>query len=655
MVLLFNKTVISHVIFRELLHKLSLGRLILKITHAFATAVTLTSSPKSVGDIEKQVPRRISGADALMDALRRHGVDTIFGYPGGAILPIYDAIHKAEEQGWLKHILVRHEQGGSHAADGFARATGRVGVCFGTSGPGATNLVTGIATAQMDSVPMVVVTGQVPRPAIGTDAFQEIDIFGVTLPIVKHSWVVRDASDLASVVAQAFLIASSGRPGPVLIDIPKDVGQEFFDYFPVEPGSVIPPGFRLTDAPDSSAISAALDLIEKAQRPLMYVGGGVISAGGHENLAAFVKRHKLPVTTTLMGKGAFDERDPLSVGMLGMHGTAYANFAVTECDLLIAVGARFDDRVTGKLDTFAPRAKVIHFEIDPAEVGKNRRPEVVVLGDVGVALAQILELSKQRDVKPKTLSWLARIDLWKERYPLMSPPKEGQIYPQEVLLAIRDLAPSAFLTTDVGQHQMWAAQYLRNAPRQWASSAGLGTMGYGMPAALGVQVALPEELVVCIAGDASILMNIQELGTIAQYKLPIKVVIVNNRWQGMVRQWQESFYEERYSATDMLPGMPDFMALAKAFGVGGVLITEREDLQRGLEKAFASPEPMLIDIHVRRGENCYPMVPPGKSNAEMVGLPAHPELAMETTRNCPDCGASTAHEHRYCPACGISL
>ena len=616
------------------MRKLSLGRLILSITDAFATAVTLTSSPQSVGDIENQAPRRISGADALMDALRRHGVDTIFGYPGGAILPIYDAVHKAEEQGWLKHILVRHEQGGAHAADGFARATGRVGVCFGTSGPGATNLVTGIATAQMDSVPMVVVTGQVPRPAIGTDAFQEIDIFGVTLPIVKHSWVVRDAADLASVVAQAFLIASSGRPGPVLIDIPKDVGQEFFDYLPVEPGTVIPPGFRLPHLPDLSSISAALDLIENAQRPLMYVGGGVISSGAHESLAAFVRRHKLPITTTLMGKGAFDEHDPLSVGMLGMHGTAYANFAVTECDLLIAVGARFDDRVTGKLDTFAPRAKVVHFEIDPAEVGKNRRPEVVVLGDVSVSLENMLVLSKQRNVKPKTAEWLDRIDSWKQRYPLTIPPKKGEIYPQEVLLAIRDLAPGAFLTTDVGQHQMWAAQYLRNAPRQWASSAGLGTMGYGMPAALGVQVALPNELVVCIAGDASILMNIQELGTIAQYKLPVKVVIVNNHWQGMVRQWQESFYEERYSATDMLPGMPDFIELAKAFGIGGVLIKERKDLHGKLQQALCSSEPMLIDIHVRRGENCYPMVPPGKSNAEMVGLPSQSELVMENNGTC---------------------
>ncbi|WP_074160847.1 MULTISPECIES: biosynthetic-type acetolactate synthase large subunit [Prochlorococcus] len=589
--------------------------------------MTLTSSTTALGGSSQQVQKRMTGADALMDALRRNGVEIIFGYPGGAILPIYDAVYKAEQQGWLKHILVRHEQGGAHAADGYARATGRVGVCFGTSGPGATNLVTGIATAQMDSIPMVVITGQVPRPCIGTDAFQETDIFGITLPIVKHSWVVRDPGDLASVVAQAFFIAASGRPGPVLIDIPKDVGQEEFDYQPVEAGSVVPAGFHRFPAPELSSIEAALDLIDDAQRPLLYVGGGVISAGAHESLKGFAERHQIPVTTTLMGKGAFDERHPLALGMLGMHGTAYANFAVTECDLLIAVGARFDDRVTGKLDTFAPRARVIHFEIDPAEVAKNRRPDVAVLGDVGVSLVKLLDLSKQKSVELRTSAWLTRIESWKNLYPLMTPPEEGPIYPQEVLLAIRDLAPEAYITTDVGQHQMWAAQYLRNGPRQWISSAGLGTMGFGMPAAIGVQIALPDEQVVCIAGDSSILMNIQELGTLIEYNIPAKIVIVNNHWQGMVRQWQQSFYEDRYSATDMLPGMPDFVALAKAFRVGGVLITERKDLRSSLKQALATPGPMLIDVHVRRDENCYPMVPPGKSNAQMVGLSNHPELS----------------------------
>jgi len=582
--------------------------------------VTLTSTPNQIGDSGTQTQYEISGADALMDSLRRHGVDTIFGYPGGAILPIYDAVFKAEQEGWLRHILVRHEQGGTHAADGFARATGKVGVCFGTSGPGATNLVTGIATAQMDSVPLVVITGQVPRPAIGTDAFQETDIFGITLPIVKHSWVVRDPSEIAKVVAQAFLIASSGRPGPVLIDIPKDVGQEMFKYLPVEPGSIKPPGFELPFAPEHKAISAALDLIENAEQPLLYVGGGVISSGAHETLAAIANRYQIPVTTTLMGKGAFDEREPLSVGMLGMHGTAYANFAVTECDLLIAIGARFDDRVTGKLDTFAPKAKVIHFEIDPAEINKNRIVEASILGDVGISLVKLLDLSNQRKITIKTSNWLAKIQNWKNNFPLMTPPKEGEIYPQEVLIALRDLAKDAYITTDVGQHQMWAAQYLLNGPRQWISSAGLGTMGFGMPAAMGVKVALPGEQVICIAGDASILMNIQELGTIAQYKLNLKVIIINNHWQGMVRQWQESFYDERYSASNMSVGEPDFISLSKSFGIEGIAISERDQLIPQLQKALAHEGPMLVNVNVRKGENCYPMVPPGKSNAQMVGI-----------------------------------
>ena len=550
-------------------------------------SVTLTSASTAVdGTASNALARRTTGAEALMDALRRHGVDTIFGYPGGAILPIYDALHIAESEGWVRHILVRHEQAGTHAADAYARATGKVGVCFGTSGPGATNLVTGIATAQMDSVPMVVITGQVPRPAIGTDAFQETDIFGITLPIVKHSWVVRDPADLGAIVAQAFLIAASGRPGPVLIDVPKDVGQEHFDYVPVEPGSVVPPGFRQPLPSEDDAIRAALGLIRDAQRPLLYVGGGAISAAAHDSLKVLADRFQLPVTTTLMGKGAFDENDPLSVGMLGMHGTAYANFAVTECDLLIAVGARFDDRVTGKLDTFAPRARVVHFESDPAEVGKNRQAEGAVLGDLGLSLARLVELSLQHPAEPRTTAWLARIASWKERYPLTIPPAEGEIYPQEVLLKVRDLAPQAIVTTDVGQHQMWAAQYLRNGPRGWISSAGLGTMGFGMPAAMGAQVACPDQQVICIAGDASILMNIQELGTLAAYGLPVKVVIVNNHWQGMVRQWQESFYGERYSASDMLNGMPDFIALARSFGVDGVKITSRDQLHGELQQAL---------------------------------------------------------------------
>ncbi|HYP04428.1 MAG TPA: biosynthetic-type acetolactate synthase large subunit [Cyanobium sp.] len=597
----------------------------------------------------------MSGAYALMDALHRHGVEHIFGYPGGAILPIYDELHKAEARGWLKHVLVRHEQGGTHAADAYARATGRVGVCFGTSGPGATNLVTGIATAQMDSVPMVVITGQVPRASIGTDAFQETDIFGITLPIVKHSWVVRNPGDIGRIVAEAFLIASSGRPGPVLIDVPKDVGVEEFDYLPVEPGSAVPAGFQWPPAPTAEAIQRSLELIREARRPLLYVGGGAISSGSHREVKQLAERFRLPVTTTLMGKGAFDERHPLALGMLGMHGTAYANFAVTECDLLIAVGARFDDRVTGRLDSFAPRAQVIHIDIDAAEVGKNRVPEVPVVADVRAALQALLAASAEEGSNGRTEAWLARIDTWKHHYPLVIPVPEGEIAPQEVVIALRELCPDAFYTTDVGQHQMWAAQFLRTGPRRWISSAGLGTMGFGMPAAMGVQMAFPTEPVICVAGDASILMNIQELGTLSQYQLPVKVVVLNNGWQGMVRQWQESFYEERYSASEMTGGMPDFPALAEAFGVKGIGITERHDLLPRLAEALAHPGPVFVDVRVRRNENCYPMVPPGASNAQMVGLPSHPELAIDTIRQCNACGATTASAHHYCPSCGTKL
>ncbi len=581
--------------------------------------MTLTSTPLSKGDSEKKYPIWITGAEALMDSLKIHGVKVIFGYPGGAILPIYDAVHKAESDGWLKHYMVRHEQGGSHAADGYARATGEVGVCFGTSGPGATNLVTGIATAQMDSVPLVVVTGQVPRPAIGTDAFQETDIFGITLPVVKHSWVIRDPSDIARIVSEAFFIASSGRPGPVLIDIPKDVGQEFFNYERVFPGEIIPKGFKRNGKINDSDISQAIELINDSEKPLLYVGGGAISSSAHKEVEILANNYQIPVTTTLMGKGAFDERDNLSVGMLGMHGTAYANFAVTECDLLIAVGARFDDRVTGKLDTFAPSAKVIHIDIDPAEVNKNRRVDLAIVSDVANALSKINEKFLINKISCNTKKWLEKINFWKNNHPLFVPPEEGEIYPQEVLLKVRDLSPEAFITTDVGQHQMWAAQYLRNLPRRWISSAGLGTMGFGLPAAMGVKAALPNEEVVCIAGDASVLMNIQELGTLSQYGLKIKLVIINNRWQGMVRQWQESFYDERYSSSDMSCGEPDFVKLAESFGVKGFLISERKQLQDEFKSALNYDGPALINVRVRRGENCYPMVPPGKSNAQMVG------------------------------------
>ena len=600
---------------------------------------------------------RATGAFALMDSLRRHGVKHIFGYPGGAILPIYDELYRSEAAGHLQHILVRHEQGAAHAADGYARATGQVGVCFGTSGPGATNLVTGIATAQMDSIPMVIITGQVARLSIGSDAFQETDIYGITLPIVKHSYVVRDPRDMAQIVAEAFHIAASGRPGPVLIDVPKDVGLEEFDYLPVEPGTVKLPGYRPTVKGNPRQIIQALKLIREAERPLLYVGGGAVSANAHAEVRELAERYSLPVTTTLMGLGIFDQYHPLSVGMLGMHGTAYANFAVTDCDLLIAVGARFDDRVTGKLDEFAARAKVIHIDIDPAEVGKNRVPDVPIVGDVRQVLLDLLHRDSE-DSRPnpdKTRAWLQRIDRWRNDYPLVAPIYPDQISPQELIAEVGRQSPNAFYSTDVGQHQMWSAQFLKMGPRRWISSAGLGTMGFGMPAAMGAKVAMPNEQVICISGDASFQMNCQELGTLGQYGIAVKTVIVNNGWQGMVRQWQEAFYGERYSSSNMEPGMPDFVMLAQAFGVKGMTVEHRDQLQDAIAEMLAHSGPVLLDVRVKRDENCYPMVAPGKSNAQMIGLPKQPERPSTDPVACGNCSAENLPQNKFCSECGTKL
>jgi len=625
---------------------------VLPATPAIALGSNTATPSKLTG------PVRASGGFALIDSLRRHGVKHIFGYPGGAILPIYDELYLAEERGEIQHILVRHEQGAAHAADAYARATGQVGVCFGTSGPGATNLVTGIANAQMDSIPMVVITGQVSRAAIGTDAFQETDIYGITLPIVKHSYVVRDPKDMARIVAEAFYIARSGRPGPVLIDIPKDVGLEEFDYTPVEPGDVRLPGYRPTVKGNPRQINQALKLIRQAHRPLLYVGGGAISADAHAEVKTLAERYHLPVTTTLMGKGSFDEYHPLSLGMLGMHGTAYANYAVSECDLLIAVGARFDDRVTGKLDEFACHAKVIHIDVDPAEVGKNRTPEVPIVGDVRYVLSEMLRRDDESGFRPDaalTQEWLRRIDRWKQAYPLVAPQHEHSLSPQEVIVAVGDQAPDAYYTTDVGQHQMWAAQFLKNGPRKWISSAGLGTMGFGVPAAMGAKVALPDEEVICISGDSSFQMNLQELGTLAQYGINIKVVIINNGWQGMVRQWQQTFYEGRYSSSNMQQGAPDIVKLADAYGIKGMAIEKREDLAEAIATMLAHDGPVLLDVKVTRDENCYPMVAPGKSNSQMLGVPARVDESSSAPMHCTNCGAENQPTNRFCPECGTKL
>lgn len=604
-------------------------------------------------------PRRASGGFALLDSLKRHGVDYIFGYPGGAILPIYDDLYKVEAtDGGIKHILVRHEQGAAHAADGYARATGKVGVCFGTSGPGATNLVTGIATAYMDSIPMVIVTGQVSRAVIGTDAFQETDIYGITLPIVKHSYVVRDARDMARIVAEAFHIASTGRPGPVLIDVPKDVALEEFDYVPVEKGRVKLPGYRPTVKGNPRQINAAIQLIRESRRPLLYVGGGAIASGAHEEIKQLAELFNIPVSTTFMGIGAFDEHHPLSLGMLGMHGTAYANFAVTDCDLLICVGARFDDRVTGKLDEFATRAKVIHIDIDPAEVGKNRVPDVPIVGDVRKVLLDLLRRTQQagtKDAPNQTQEWLNLINRWKEEYPLEVPHHADSMSPQEVIVEIARQAPHAYYTTDVGQHQMWSAQFLKNGPRRWISSGGLGTMGFGLPAAIGAKVAFPDEQVICISGDASFQMNLQELGTAAQYGINVKTVIINNGWQGMVRQWQEAFYGERYSCSNMEVGMPDIEFLAKAYGIKGMVIKSREELKDAIAEMLAHDGPVIVNAYVTKDENCYPMVAPGKSNAQMIGLPRQPQKASLEPVFCSNCGAKNSHNNNFCPECGTKL
>lgn len=553
---------------------------------------------------------KLSGAQALLDSLSREGTDTIFGFPGGVVIPIYDALYDCKT---IKHILVRHEQGAAHAADGYARATGKVGVCLATSGPGATNLVTGIATAYMDSIPMVAITGQVKTTALGKDSFQEADITGITMPITKHNYLIKSPADLPGVVAEAFYVARSGRPGPVLIDIPMDVSVGQLDYEPV--GEVSMVSYKPTMAGHPMQIKKAAKAIAAAKRPVLYVGGGVISAGAASEIKELSERTNIYVTTTLLGKGAIPETHPNSLGMLGMHGTAYANYAVAHCDLLIAIGARFDDRVTGKLDAFAKNAKVIHIDVDPAEIGKTVHVDIPIVGDCKAVLDQLLE-----HVQPKPESeWNEQISKWRNEFPL----KYGNgdlLYPQYVIEQIWDATNGeAIIATGVGQHQMFAAQFFKcKYPRQFLSSGGLGTMGYGLPAGLGAQVGCPDSTVFVIDGDGSVQMNIQELMTAVAYKIPIKIAILNNQYLGMVRQWQELFWKGRYSETDMSL-QPDFVKLAEAYGAVGLRATKKSQVAEIIKESLEYKDrPVILDFHTEREENVFPMIPAGQSIEEMM-------------------------------------
>jgi acetolactate synthase I/II/III large subunit len=559
----------------------------------------------------------MKAARAIWEALKREGVEVVFGYPGGAVIPLYDALFDFE----IDHILTRHEQGAAHAADGYARASGRPGVVIATSGPGATNLTTGIANAYLDSVPLVAITGQVRSPLIGTDAFQEADIHGITLPIVKHSYLISDASEIPQIIHEAFYIATTGRPGPVVVDIPSDLQLAEIDYDAEKAAKIDLPGYKPTVKGHPKQVKAAARAIAEAERPLIYAGGGVIASNGAEELRELAIYAHIPVTTTLTGKGAFPEDHELSLGMLGMHGTAYANYAIDNCDLIFAVGVRFDDRVTGKLETFAPNATVVHVDVDPAEISKNVAVDVPIVGDAKRVLAALITEIKRLDPSPdRHIPWMRQVSDWKKSHPLtIRQDPEGEIVPEFVVQKIWEVTRGeAVVTTEVGQNQMWAAQYyLARHPRQFISSAGLGTMGYGFPAAIGAQIARPDKTVIDIAGDGSIQMNIQELATAVNYRLPVKICILNNQYLGMVRQWQHLFYQKRYSAT-CIACQPDFVKLAEAYGAQGFRATRPDEVEEVLRIALQSDQPAVIDFRVKREANVYPMVPAGGSVEQMM-------------------------------------
>jgi acetolactate synthase-1/2/3 large subunit len=553
----------------------------------------------------------------ILEALKREGVDTVFGFPGGSVIPLYDAIYDSD----INHILARHEQGAGHAADGYARASGKVGVCIATSGPGATNLVTPIANAYMDSIPMVAITGQVSRHLIGLDSFQEADITGITLPIVKHNYLVKRSEDLPRIIREAFYIAGTGRPGPVLIDIPVDVTKEDMEYDPAVPPAMELLGYKPTLKGHPKQIREAARVIAAAERPVIYAGGGVIISGASDELRELALYRHIPVTTTLTGKGCFPEDHSLSMGMLGMHGTQCANYAISQSDLIIAVGVRFDDRVTGNLAAFAPNAGYVHVDVDPAEISKNVVVDVPIVGDAKQVLVSLLAEVKRLDLSPdRHLPWMEQVEAWKRDHPLVVRVDEaGEIMPEWAITKIWEVTRGeAVVCTEVGQHQMWAAQhYQARYPRHFISSSGLGTMGFGFPAAIGAQVACPGKLVIDIAGDGSFQMTLQELATAVQYKLPVKVCIINNQYLGMVRQWQELFWHCRYSQT-CLDVQPDFVKLAEAYGAEGYRATRPDELEEVLRAAFSTDAPAVIDIRVKREANVYPMIPAGGTVRDMV-------------------------------------
>ena len=554
--------------------------------------------------------------DALMECLKAEGVDVVFGLPGGANLPTYDAF----VNGGIRHILVRHEAGGGHAAEGYAKATGKVGVAFATSGPGATNLITPICDAMMDSVPVVFITGQVRTDLLGTDGFQEADTIGITMPVVKHSVMIIHPQEIPRAIHEAFHIARSGRPGPVLVDIPQDLSRAEIDYEPVS--DVRLPGYQPRIEGNQKQIRQAAKALASSQRPVIYAGGGVVNAEASGELTEFATCDRFPVTCTLMGLGAFPAPHAQWLGMLGMHGTRAANYAMDEADLICAVGARFDDRITGKLSEFAPRAKFIHIDVDPAEISKNVPAHIPIVGDAKHVLAKLLVEYRAIGADPARLeAWWSRIDGWKAKHPLgYEDSTDTEIKPQYMVQALYEATGGeAIITSDVGQHQMWAAQYYDfPAPRRWINSGGLGTMGFGLPAAMGAAVGAPERLVCCIAGDGSVQMNAQELATCAQNKIPIKVFIMNNGYLGMVRQWQELFWDGKYSHVDM-GEFPDFVKLAEAYGVTAMRLTDKTTLVDDMKRAIAIEGPVLVDVRVTREENTYPMIPAGSAAREMVG------------------------------------